>query len=93
MRHRRTGRSILHIAADGWGWLYVQELKKVPPFNEDHAIRELLDRFNSISGIELANKEMSKFELKPVSAPATIQEILDVVAWAVAELDRASANP
>jgi hypothetical protein len=92
MRHRRTGMSILHIAADGWGWLYVRELMKISPFNEYHAIRELLGRFNSIPGIKLADKEITKFELKPVSAPETIQQILDVVAWAVEEMDRAAAR-
>jgi hypothetical protein len=94
MRHRRTGRSILHIAADGWGWLYLKELRKVSPFEEDQALLKLLDKLKSIPGLnfQAGGNEILGFDLRQVSAPEVIHQILDVVGWAVKEMDKAAVK-
>ena len=52
MLHGPSGRSILHVTSDGYGWVRLNELKKVPQFNRDD-IRQVLSRFKSVPGIEL----------------------------------------
>jgi hypothetical protein len=92
LRHRRSGKSILHVTADGYAWLRLLELKSIPPFNEKEQARELRGRFEAIPGRRLPNEDLPYFSLSDVALPEATRQILALVAWIIDELDRAAAK-
>lgn len=62
--------------------IYFQYLKMKPPYDEDKKRRELLDKFNSIEGIQLPKNKLDKrpsFEIKELNTNEKMKSFIEVI--------------
>jgi hypothetical protein len=95
IRHNRSGVNVLYVEDAGRVYPIFGGLKKLPPFDEDDRRRELLGKLNAIPGVKLPEKAIDKywrsFKLEEISLPDGAQQVVDVLSWALEEIDTTAA--
>lgn len=96
VRHHRSGINVLYVSDVGSVCPPFARLRGIPPFQDDHRRRELLERLNAIPGVQLPEQAIdlywSGFQLQDLSLPDGVQQVIDALTWALNEIDAAAGD-